>query len=135
MIAEASSGSEAIAQLWKHLPDVTLMDLRLPDMSGIDVMIAIEFTEARVIMLTTPRRHPDSACVSGARGYPQHAAKAVDETPRQFTGKTYSADSAQLAEHLSDEALTGREVEVLQRIAGGNRNREIAKVLFISKKR
>jgi DNA-binding NarL/FixJ family response regulator len=141
LIAEASSGAESIQQFRVHQPDVTLMDLRLPDMSGIDAMIAIrsEFPEARIIMLTTFEGDIEvqRALQAGARGYLLKSTppKELMEVIRQVhSGKKRIPPeiAAQLAEHLSDEALTTREVEVLQRIAGGNRNRDIARELFIS---
>ena len=141
LIGEAASGSEAIQQFRKLQPDVTLMDLRLPDMSGIDTLVAIraEFSEARIVMLTTFEGdiQIQRALQTGARAYLLKSAppKELMETIRRVhAGKKHiPADVAsQLAEHLSDEALTDREVEVLQSIAGGNRNRDIANVLFIS---
>ena len=141
LIAEAASGSEAIAAFRKHRPDVTLMDLRLPDMSGIDAMIAIraEFPEARIVMLTTFEGdiQIQRALQTGARAYLLKSSppKELMDTIRQVhAGKKRIPPeiASQLAEHMSDEALTNREVEVLQSIAGGNRNRDIANALFIS---
>lgn len=141
LIAEASSGNEGIQQFRTHQPDVTLMDLRLPDMSGIDAMIAIrgEFPEARIVMLTTFEGdiQIQRALQNGARAYLLKSSppKVLMETIRQVhSGKKHipAEIASQLAEHLSDEALTSREVEVLQRIAGGNRNKDIATALFIS---
>src|SRR5215467_12270833 len=141
LIGEASSGSEAIQQFRKHRPDVTLMDLRLPDMSGIDAMIAIraEFPDARFVMLTTFEGdiQIQRALQTGARAYLLKSSppKELMETIRQVhAGKKRIPPeiASQLAEHMGDEALTNREVEVLQSIAGGNRNRDIADALFIS---
>jgi DNA-binding NarL/FixJ family response regulator len=141
LIGEAASGSEAIDAFRKHRPDVTLMDLRLPDMSGIDAMIAIraEFPDARIVMLTTFEGdiQIQRALQTGARAYLLKSSppKELMETIRQVhAGKKRIPPeiASQLAEHMSDEALTNREVEVLQSIAGGNRNRDIAKALFIS---
>jgi DNA-binding NarL/FixJ family response regulator len=141
LIAQASSGAESIQQFRMHHPDVTLMDLRLPDMSGIDAMIAIrsEFPEARIIMLTTFEGDIEiqRALQAGARGYLLKSTppkELMDVIRQVHSGKKRIPPeiAAQLAEHLSDEALTTREVEVLQKIAGGNRNRDIAKELFIS---
>ncbi len=141
LVAQASNGQEAIQQFRKHQPDVTLMDLRLPDKSGIDAMIAVraEFPEARVIMLTTFEGDVEiqRALEAGARGYLLKSMPPKDlvEVIRQVhAGKKRIPPqlAAQLAEHLSDEDLTAREVEVLNQIAGGNRNRDIAEKLFIT---
>ena len=141
MVAQASNGREAIQQFRDQQPDVTLMDLRLPDISGIDAMIAIrqESPNARVVMLTTFEGDVEiqRALAAGARGY---ILKSMP--PRELVGvirQVYAGKkripveiAAQLAEHVSDEPLTGRERDVLQHIAGGNRNRDIADRLFIS---
>ncbi len=141
LVADASSGSEAVQKFREHQPDVTLMDLRLPDVSGIDAMIAIrtEFTEARIIMLTTFEGDVEiqRALEAGARGYMLKSMPPRDlvEVIRQvhLGKKRVPAEVAShLAEHLSDEALTSRETDVLRHIAGGNRNRDIAERLFIS---
>jgi DNA-binding NarL/FixJ family response regulator len=117
------------------------MDLRLPDKSGIDVMIAVraEFPEARIIMLTTFEGDVEiqRALEAGARGYMLKSMppKELVEVIRQVhSGKKRIPPqlAAQLAEHLSDEDLTAREIEVLSQIAGGNRNRDIAEKLFIT---
>jgi len=141
LVGEASTGREAIQQFQKHQPDVTLMDLRLPDMNGIDVMIAIrtEFPDARIVMLTTFEGDVEvqRALEAGARGYMLKSMppKELLEVIRQVhAGKKRIPPeiAAQIAEHISDEALTEREVEVLRKIAGGNRNRDIAEKLFIT---
>jgi DNA-binding NarL/FixJ family response regulator len=141
LAAEASNGREAIQRFREHAPDVTLMDLRLPDMSGIDAMIAIrsEFPEARIIILTTFAGDVEiqRALESGARAYVLKSMppKELVEVVRQvYAGKKRipAEIAAHLAEHYSDEPLTGREVEVLRQIAGGNRNRDIAEKLFIT---
>src|SRR5271154_2115975 len=141
LVAEASNGSEAIKQFREHKPDVTLMDLRLPDMSGIDSMIAIrsEFPAARVIILTTFAGDVEiqRALEAGARAYMLKSMppKELVEVIRQVhAGKKGIPPhlAAQLAEHLSDDDLTPREIEVLSQIAGGNRNRDIAEKLFIT---
>ena len=141
LAAQASSGREAV-QLYRDFnPDVTLMDLRLPDMSGIDAMIAIrsEFPEARVIILTTFAGDVEiqRALQAGARAYTLKSMPPRDimEVIRQVHSgkrKIPAEIAAHLAEHYSDEALTQREVEVLQQVAGGNRNRDIADNLFIT---
>ena len=141
LVSQASGGRDAILQFREHRPDVTLMDLRMPDISGIDTLIAIrsEFPEARVIMLTTFEGDVEiqRALEAGARGYllknmpPSELAQAIRQV---HAGKKRVPPeiAAQLAEHMADENLTVREVEVLQRISGGNRNRDIAELLCIS---
>lgn len=141
VVANAATGAEAVVRFREHQPDITLMDLRLPDMSGIDVMFAIrtEFSEARVIMLTTSEGDAEiqRALRGGARGYmlkstpPQNLLDAIRQV---YAGKTIMSPEAasQLAEHMSDQPLTSREVEVLRHVAGGNRNRDIADTLSIS---
>ncbi len=141
LVAEASSGSEGIQKFREHQPDVTLMDLRLPDMSGIDTMIDIrtEFSGARIIMLTTFEGDVEvqRALEAGARGYMLKSMPPKDlvEVIRQVHAgkKRVPAElAAQLAEHLCDEALTEREVDVLRHVACWNLNRDIAEQLFIS---
>src|SRR5437870_11552684 len=129
MVAEAASGLEAVQGFREHKPDVTLMDLRLPDMSGIDAMRAIlcEFPEARIVMLTTFEGDVEiqRALEAGARGYllknmpPGELVQVIREV--HAGKKRIPAEvAAQLAEHMSDDNLTPREVEVLQHVAGGN---------------
>jgi len=141
LAAQASSGREAIQLYRDFTPDVTLMDLRLPDMSGIDAMIAIraEFPEARVIILTTFAGDVEiqRALQAGARAYtlksmPPRELVEVIRHVHSGKRKIPAEIAAHLAEHYSDEALTQREVEVLQHVAGGNRNRDIADKLFIT---
>jgi DNA-binding NarL/FixJ family response regulator len=141
LVADAANGSEALLKFREHQPDVTLMDLRLPDGSGIDVMIAIrtEFTDARIIMLTTFEGDVEihRAMEAGARGYMLKSmppGELVDVIRQVHAGKKRvpAAVASHLAEHLSDEALTVREIDVLRHIAGGNRNRDIAERLYIS---
>src|SRR5215472_16182620 len=141
LVAEAFNARDGIQRFREHAPDVTLMDLRLPDMSGIDAMIAIrsEFPEARVIMLTTFAGDVEiqRALAAGARAYilKSMPPKELVEVIRQVHAgkKRIPAEiAAHLAEHYSDEALTGREIEVLRRIADGSRNRDIAEKLFIT---
>lgn len=141
LVAQASSGAEGIKRYRELKPDVTLMDLRLPDLSGIDAMIAIraEFPEARIIILTTFEGDVEiqRALEAGARGYllksgpPGDLISAIRHV---HAGKKRVPPevAAQLAEHMGFESLTAREIEVLGQIAGGNRNRDIGEKLFIS---
>jgi len=141
LIAEAESGSEGIRKHSEHLPDITLMDLRLPDMSGIDALIAIrtQFPNARVIMLTTFEGDVEihRALEAGAYGYMLKSMPPKDlvEMIRSVHAgrkRVPPEVAAHLAEHLGEETLTAREIDVLRHIAGGNRNRDIAERLFIS---
>jgi len=141
LIGEAATGAEAIQHFKQHMPDVTLLDLRLPDMSGIDVLIAIrsEFPEARIVMLTTFEGDVEvqRALQAGARGYllkNMPPVELLDVIRQVHDGKKRIPPeiASQLLEHMSDEGLTEREVEVLREVADGNRNREIAERLFIS---
>ena len=140
-VCQASSGREAIQLFDQYKPDITLMDLRLPDMSGIDAVVTIRsrFPEARFIILTTFAGDAEiqRALEAGARAYllktvsPQ---ETMDVIRQVHAGKRRisSEVAAHLAEHYSDERLTGREVDILRQLAGGNRNRDIADKLFIS---
>ena len=141
LVGQASTGVEAIQQFRQHQPDVTLMDLRLPDISGIDALIAIraEYPDACVVMLTTFEGDVEiqRALEAGARGYLLKTTPAKDliEVIRQArTGKKRipAEVAAHLAEHMGEESLTAREVEVLRHLADGNRNKDIGDRLFIS---
>jgi DNA-binding NarL/FixJ family response regulator len=141
MVAQAATGRDAIQLFSQHKPDVTLMDLRLPDMSGIDALIAIraEFPEARIIMLTTFEGDVDirRSLEAGARGYmlKNTPPKELVEVIRQVHKgkKRIPAEvAAHLAEYFGDDDLTEREIDVLRQVASGNRNREIGERLFIS---
>jgi len=142
LIAErAASGNEAIKAYRAMKPDVTLMDLMLPDLSGIETMIAIraEYPEARVIMLTTFEGDVEihRAVQAGAYGYllKSMPPKELLDTIRQVHAgkKCFSPQiAAGLVEHMGDEGLSKREVDVLRHVAEGNRNRDIGKRLFIS---
>jgi DNA-binding NarL/FixJ family response regulator len=141
VVAEAANATEAADHFRRCKPDVTLMDLRLPGMSGLDAMIAIrnEFPDARVIILTTFEGDVEiqRALKAGARGYLLKSTKRAEmiEAIRQVhIGKKLIPPevAARLAEHYSDANLTDRELDVLKQIAAGRRNHEIAKRLFIS---
>jgi DNA-binding NarL/FixJ family response regulator len=141
LVGTASNGREGIEAFRALRPDVTLMDLRLPDLSGLDVTISIrsEFSDARIIVLTTLEGDIDvqRALKAGARGYllksmpPQ---QLLDAIRRVHAGKKYVPPeiAAGLAEHLGDGALSERELEVLEQVAAGHRNREIGANLFIA---
>jgi DNA-binding NarL/FixJ family response regulator len=141
MVAQASTGREAIQRFREHRPDVTLMDLRMPDLSGIDALSAIlnEFPQARIVMLTTFEGDVEiqRSLAAGARGYvlktmpPNELADVVRQV-HAGRKRIPQEIAAQLAEHVADEALTGRELDVLQHVATGNRNRDIAERLSIS---
>jgi len=141
LAGQVNSGCEAIHRFDSCRPDVTLMDLRLPDMSGIDAMMAIRSTyvDARVIILTTfaGDAEIERALEAGARAYVLKSMppdELMDVIRQVHAGKVRipSEIAAYLAEHYSDERLTVREVDILRQVAGGNRNRDIAGKLFIS---
>lgn len=141
LTVQAATGREALQMYRQHRPDVTLLDLRLPDMTGIDVLIAIrnEFPEARVILFTTFEGDVEiqRAMEAGARGYvlksmPPRELVEVIRQAHHGKKRVPAEVAAKLAEHLGDERLTQREVDVLRHLAGGNRNRDIAERLFIS---
>lgn len=141
LVAEASNGREAVEQYHAHRPDVTLMDLQMPEMNGLDAMIAIrsEFPDARIIMLTTYAGDVQvlRAMKVGARGYLLKTLldKELLETIRAVHAgkKTLSAEASfELAEHATSEALTPGEIAVLRLIAAGNANKQIADQLSIT---
>ncbi len=141
LVAEASNGREAISKFRAHRPDITLMDLQMPEMTGLDAMIAIreEFPEARVIMLTTYTGDVQvmRAMKLGARAYLLKSLldKELLATIRAVHSgkKSLSAEASyELAEHATDETLTPAEVDVLRLIAAGNANKEIAAQLSIT---
>jgi DNA-binding NarL/FixJ family response regulator len=141
LVAMAATAGEAIEQFRRHEPDVTLMDLRLPDMSGISAVASIrkEFPDARLIMLTTFEGDYEvqRALAAGAFGYILKTLplqELVEAIRKVHTGrKQLPAELAQnLAQHLGSDSLTEREVEVLKRIAEGDRNRDIGEHLAIS---
>jgi DNA-binding NarL/FixJ family response regulator len=141
LVAEASNGREAIQQFRAHHPDITLMDLQMPEMNGIDAIIAIrnEFPEARIIVLTTYLGDVQvlRAIKAGARGYllKNLLHKELLETIRAVHAgkKTLSSEASfQLAEHATDDALTPAEISVLRLIAAGKANKQIAEQLSIT---
>ncbi|SEF52196.1 two component transcriptional regulator, LuxR family [Bryocella elongata] len=141
LVAEATTGREAIAAFRAHRPDITLMDLRLPDISGIDVVreIRADFPDARIVMLTTFDGDAEiqRSLEAGAQGYMlknMPPKELVEMVRKVHQGRRYVPKevAAQLAEHLGEEALSKREIEVLEKIADGNRNSDIAALLFIS---
>src|SRR3981189_2762493 len=141
LVAEASNGREAIEQFRLHRPDVTLMDLQMPEMNGVEAMIAIceEFPGARIIVLTTYTGDVQvlRALKAGARGYllKNLLRKELLETIRLVHAgqKRIPPDVAfELAEHATDDSLSAREIEVLRLISGGNANKEIAGQLSIT---
>ena len=141
LVGEAASGAQALEAFRLHRPDVTLMDLRLPDMSGIDALIAIraEFPDARVAMLTTFDGDVDiqRALAAGARGYvlktlPPRELVAVIRDVHAGRKRVAVDAAAKLAMHMGDEMLTARECEVLRLVAQGTRNRDIGTRLAIT---
>jgi DNA-binding NarL/FixJ family response regulator len=135
LVGEASDGREAIQQFRKHRPDVTLMDLQMPEMNGLDALIAIrnEFPDARIIVLTTYKSDVQiiRALKAGAQGYllknALHKELMASIRAAHMGKKTLSPEaSLQIAEHAMDDALTPAEISVLRLIAAGKSNKEIA---------
>jgi DNA-binding NarL/FixJ family response regulator len=141
LVAEATNGREAIQQFRKHQPDVTLMDMQMPEMNGVDAIIAIrnEFPDARIIVLTTYVGDVQvlRAIKAGARAYLLKNTlhkELLDAIRAVHAGKkTISSEASfQLAEHATDDLLTPAEISVLRLIAAGNANKQIADQLSIS---
>jgi DNA-binding NarL/FixJ family response regulator len=141
IVAQATNGREGIEQFRAHRPDVTLMDLQMPEMSGLDALIAIraEFSEARIVVLTTYTGDVQAlrAIKAGASGYLLKNAlhkELLDAIRTVHAGRKYISPemSFALAEHVAGEALTPAEIRVLRLIAQGNTNKEIAEQLAIS---
>ncbi len=141
LVAEATDGRAAIEQFRKHRPDITLMDLQMPEMGGLDALGAIrgEFPDARIIVLTTYAGDVQAlrAIKAGARGYLLKNAlhkELLDSIRAVHAGrKAVSPDvSFDLADHATDETLTQAEIRVLRLISAGNANKEIAAHLTLS---
>jgi DNA-binding NarL/FixJ family response regulator len=141
LVAQASNGAEALEEFRRHRPDITLMDLRLPGTNGIDTLIAIrgEFPRARVIILTTSDTDGEiqRAMRSGASAYmlksmPKNELLGVIRAVHAGNRHVPPAVAARLAEHLGEEDLTDRELEVLRLIRDGYRNKQIADQLAIA---
>ena len=141
LVATASTGAEGILKHREFRPDITLMDLRLPDLSGIDVILAIlsECVDARIIVLTMFAGDVEiqRALEAGAQGYllkdmpPQEMVRMIRQV-HAGKARVLPEIASRLAEHVADEALTDRELEVLRFVAAGDRNRDIGKRLGIS---
>lgn len=141
LVAEAANGREAVEQFRQHRPDVTLMDLQMPEMNGVEAMMAIreEFPSARIVVLTTYLGDAQvlRALEAGARGYLLKSAlrKELPETIRLVHAghkRIVPEVAMELAEHAAEDALSLREVEVLELIARGNANKMIAAQLSIT---
>jgi DNA-binding NarL/FixJ family response regulator len=140
LVAEASNGEEAIEKFRIHRPDVTLMDLQMPGLNGIEAMnrILSEFPDARIIVLTTYSGDAQvlRALRAGARAYllKGHDRELLETIHTVMEGRKRIPPeiAAELAEHATDDELSAREIEVLRLIAAGNSNKQIADVLFIA---
>jgi len=141
LVAEASNGREAVEQFRTHHPDVTLMDVQMPEVNGIDAIVKIreEFPDARIIVLTTYTGDAQAARAfkAGAYGYllKNMVRKELIDTIRLIHAgkKKIPAEIAvEMAQHHSDDALTLREIEVLREVAAGNANKMVAQLLNIS---
>jgi DNA-binding NarL/FixJ family response regulator len=141
LVAEATNGEEAIERFRSHRPDITLMDLQMPTLNGIDAIIGIrsEFPNARIIVLTTYTGDVQvfRALKAGARGYilkGQVRRELLDTIRAVHAGQKRIPPevAAELAEHATDEGLSSRELDVLRLIAAGNANKEIAARLLIT---
>jgi DNA-binding NarL/FixJ family response regulator len=141
LVAQATNGEEGVALFRSHQPDITLMDLRLPGINGTDALVAIrgEFPRARIVMLTTSEGDAEiqRALRAGAAGYvlkstPKNELFAVIRKVHSGQRHIPTDVAARLAEHLGDDDLTPRELEVLVLIRDGHRNKEIAGKLEIS---
>jgi DNA-binding NarL/FixJ family response regulator len=141
LVAEASNGREAVQQFRAHRPDITLMDLQMPEMNGLDAIIAIrgEFPDAKIIVLTTYKGDVQilRALKAGARGYLLKNTlhkELIDTIRAVHAGKKALSPEAsyEIAEHATDDALTPAEINVLRLVAAGNANKQIADQLSIT---
>lgn len=141
LVAEASNGREAVEQFREHRPDVTLMDLKMPEMDGIDAIRQIrrEFPNARIVVLTTYRGDAEAlqALRAGAQGYLLKSAlrkELIETIVGVHAGRRYiPSDIAQaIAEHVADNELSLRELEVLRHVASGNSNKIVAGMLGVT---
>jgi DNA-binding NarL/FixJ family response regulator len=141
LTSQASNAVEAIAEFRRHRPDITLMDLRLPGSSGTDALITIrgEFPEARIVMLTSSGSEAElqKAMRAGAAAYvlkttPKNELLAVIRSVCRGQKYVSAEVAARLAENMGEESLTDRELQVLQLIRDGNRNKQIADRLSIA---
>jgi len=141
LVAEASNGREAVEKFREHRPDVTLMDLQMPDLNGTEAITRIqsEFPNARIVVLTTYTGDAQvvRALRAGARGYllKGHVHRELLETIRAVHAgqkRIPPEVASELAEHAADDELTAREIEVLRLIAAGNSNKLIADQLSIA---
>ena len=141
LIWQASNAAEAVTEFRRHRPDITLMDLRLPGSSGTDALIAIreEFPEARVVILTSSGSDAElqKAMRAGAAAYvlkttPKNELLTVIRSVCRGHKYVSAEVAARLAEHMGEESLTDRELQVLQLIREGNRNKQIADRLSIA---
>jgi DNA-binding NarL/FixJ family response regulator len=141
MVAHAANAADAVAEFRRHMPDVTLMDLRLPGTDGTDALIAIrgEFPQARIIMLTTSDGDAEiqRAMRAGASAYvlksmPKDELLTVVRSVHAGKRHIPPEVAARLAEHLGDDDLTARELDVLRLIRDGHRNKQIADRLDIA---
>ena len=141
LVAEASNGREAIQLFRTHRPDVTLMDLQMPEMNGLDAIIAIrgEFPDAKIVVLTTYKGDVQilRALKAGAQGYllkNTFHKELIDTIRAVHAGKKALSPEAsyEIAEHATDDALTPAEINVLRLIAAGNANKQIADQLSIT---
>ena len=141
LVAEASNGREAVEQFRAHRPDVTLMDVQMPEVNGIDAILKIreEFPDARIIVLTTYTGDAQAARAfkAGASGYllKNMVRKELIDTIRSVhAGKKRIPPeiAVEMAQHHSDDALTEREIQVLREVAAGNANKMVAQLLRVS---